>query len=129
MKRTALITIAAVLAMTPAAGEASNGKGPSKKCPDDSFCVWTKANYQGKRKVFSKKGEFNLPKSVNDKVSSVKSRWEPSFVFLYDGKNQEFDSRCFQDNLNVPDLSDPEWNWDNQASSVYLPKKEVLCAI
>ncbi len=120
MKRTALVALICLVALTPAAGEAAKGKA-KKSCPKGAFCVWTKPNYEGKRKVFKEAGTYNLGK-FNNRVSSVKSKWaQGDLAYLYERRGGEGDFRCFSQGSDGSDLGHPNWSFDNEGSSVLLP--------
>ena len=94
----ALLTVAA-LAAAPTAGTAGTPKG----CPQGSYCLWTKQNYEGKRFVVSKGKLINLPGQIDDKASSFKSRVGPQrVVYLYTGKNGNGAFSCFFNGDNSP---------------------------
>jgi hypothetical protein len=126
MKKAALITIAAALALAPASGEAAQGKGSTKLCPDGAFCVWTKANYQGKKLVLTKKGVSNkIAKEMNNKVSSVKNRLDVT-TYLYSKRDGKGEIRCFGDGQKLADLAG-SCDFDNEASSSRIPKGPNPC--
>jgi hypothetical protein len=130
MKKTALIAIAALLVIAPAAGEAAKAGKVKKSCPKEALCLWTKKDFKGKRMVVKDKGVTNLPKAFNNRVSSLKSRYtggDDGLSFFFDKKNasDDGDFRCYNESIGKqPDLSGPLQLFDNRGSSVLLPKNE-----
>ena len=55
VKRMFLISIAAMLVIAPAAGDAATSKRGTA-CPDGTVCVWTKKNFHGDREVIREEG-------------------------------------------------------------------------
>ena len=82
------------LAAAPAAGTAGTPTG----CPQGSYCLWTKQDYEGKRFVVDTGKRINLPGRIDDKASSFKNRVGPDrVVYLYTGKNGNGARSCFFD--------------------------------
>lgn len=129
---TALVVASSVVPASSQAGEAAKASG-KKGCPQGAVCLWTKTNYRGDKLVVNKKGTHNLTAKFNNKVSSLKTRYKGGaneLAFLFDKKDGNGDARCFGgDFRKVPDLSDPAWTFDDQATSVQLPKGDgIACA-
>ena len=115
MRRTILISIAAMLAIAPATGDAASSKR-GKACPGGSVCVWSKKNFRGEREVIDKKGATNLSRELNNNVSSVKDRSNGN-DYLMDAKNGRTndDYQC----LLLPQYRDlSEIGWNNVTTSV-----------
>ena len=127
MKKSALIAIVGIVTLVPATGEAAQGQS-KKSCPKQAVCVWTKANFEGKRLVVKEKGTTNLSPRFSNRISSVKSKYtgaENDLAYLFDRRNTNGEFRCFGfDFSKVPDLGHPNWDFDNEGSSVLLPKDE-----
>ena len=124
MKKAALIAIAAVVAVAPAGGEAAKAES-SKRCPAGALCVWTKANYEGKKAVVKAAGVENLSNGLNNRVSSVKNRVDVT-TYLYSKRNGEGEIRCFGSGDKIANLGD-SYNFDNEASSSKIPQGTNPC--
>jgi hypothetical protein len=119
----AIAIAAAALVLTAAAGVAAAGK----KCPDGALCVWTGKNYKGTKYKVTEPGNIvNLPKKVNNKVSSAKNRWV-NRAFLYKGKMGTGSAFCIADGNNVPDFADFFEPLNNVFSSAFLDESPLVC--
>jgi hypothetical protein len=92
------------------------------ECPQNSLCVWSKANYEGDRLVIDRLGASNkIFKKMNDRVSSARLRYSGGAARLYEDPDGEGDTLCLLDAPGLkkyPDLS--EIGYDNIMSSSYL---------
>jgi Peptidase inhibitor family I36 len=129
--RTAPLITIAVLALTAALIPASPATAKARpECPQNSLCVWTKANYEGERLVLDRLGASNkIFKKMNDKVSSVRLRYSGGAAELYEDTNGEGDTLCLLDAPGLrknPDLSGtgggPD-GYDDMVSSSYLSEE------
>ena len=125
MKETALIALIIMVALTPAAGEASKGKA-DKSCPDDAICVWTKSAYRGERVVVQAEGVSNkIGNKINNEASSIKNRFEHP-ISIYDKRDANGESRCLGALDRVRDLN-AVYNFDNRTTSSDVPNDPEPC--
>ena len=125
MKRTALIALIGLVALTPAAGEAAKGKA-DKSCPDDAICVWTKTAYRGERVVVQGEGVSNkIGNKINNKTSSIKNRFDRT-IFIYDKRDAMGDSRCLLPLNKVRNLG-ASYGFDDRVTSTEVPEDPVPC--
>jgi Peptidase inhibitor family I36 len=115
----ALVTVFAIAAAP------TQGAAPARpECPQNSLCVWTKANYTGDRLVLDKLGASNkIFKRMDDKVSSARLRYPGGAAELYEDTGGGGDSLCLLDAPGVrkyPDLSEVGGGYNNIVSSSRL---------
>jgi hypothetical protein len=123
--RTAPFITLTVLALFAAPSPASSGAAKATaECPQNSLCVWSKANYEGDRLVIDRLGASNkIFKKMDDRVSSARLRYPGGAAQLYEDKNGEGDTLCLLDAPGLkkyPDLSKTGGGYDNIMSSSYL---------
>ncbi len=125
MKKALIITALAVVALSPAAGEAAKSK-PKKSCPSDSVCVWTKKGFKGKRVVVDGPGISNkIGNRINNKTSSIKNRVDLT-IFIYDKRDGQGERRCVDGMGGVRNLGG-SYNFDNRATSSDIPDSPEAC--
>jgi hypothetical protein len=114
-----LVTVLAIAAAP------TQGAAPARaECPQNSLCVWTKANYAGNRLVIGKLGPSNkIFNKMNDKVSSARLRYSGGAAELYEDTDGGGDTLCLLDAPGLrkyPDLSEIGGGYDNIVSSSRL---------
>ncbi len=125
MKRTALIALIGLVALTPAAGEAAKGKA-DKSCPDDAICAWTKSAYRGERIVVQGEDVSNkIGNKINNKTSSIKNRFGQT-IWIYDKRDASGESRCLGALDRVRDLG-ASYAFDNRVASSDVPDDPEPC--
>jgi len=125
MKKTLIIATLALIALTPAAGDAAKSKGKSG-CPDDAICVWKKADYQGKRLIVKGDGVSNkIGNKINNKTSSIKNGFDKT-IFIYDKRNAKGESRCLGAKDKVADLAG-SYVFDDLTTSSEVPDDPGSC--
>ncbi|MDX6587382.1 MAG: Peptidase inhibitor family [Solirubrobacterales bacterium] len=125
MKKAALIALIGMVALTPAAGEASKGK-TDKSCPDDAICVWTKSAYRGERVVVQGNGVSNkIGNKINNEASSIKNRFDQT-IFIYDKRDATGELRCLGSLDRVRNLG-ASYGFDNRVASSDVPNDPGVC--
>ena len=106
----------------------ASGMAGDKSCPDGKLCVWSKADFEGKRLKIGKvnAADNKIYKKMDDKVTSVKNRWDFR-ADLFEDKDNDGEFRCFSPGVNINTL-DLGYNFDNVASSAYLWPDSETCA-
>ena len=120
------LTVAALIAAAlwlPSASTGDDSKRAVKRCPLDALCVWAGKDYKGARLVLTRTGEYSnrIYNKLNDRVSSAKNRYE-HLSYLYehtDGGGQTF---CIDNGQKIPDFSAFPDEFDNDASSSFMPE-------
>lgn len=120
MRKLAVGLVAMLVIVIPQTGEA-NKKAAGKSCPKKSFCVWSKPGYKGARQVISNTGVKNLNSKLDNEASSLKSTLSKQ-AFIYAKPNADGDYRCLPPGTKIPDLGITAFDFDNVASSVFVPK-------
>ena len=124
MKKSALIAAVILIGFGAAA---SSAQASTKTCPKDAMCLWAKENYTGLKTVIKEPGKTNVGKKMNNRVSSVKSRYSNSkgdtTAYMFDKRNGKGNYFCLGGGLGSksPQLG-PPYDFDNKATSVLLPK-------
>jgi len=129
--RTAPLIALAVLTLLAAPSSASPGAAKARpECPQNSLCVWSKANYEGDRLVIDKLGLSNkIFNKMNDKTSSARLRYSDGAAELYEDTDGGGDTLCLLDAPGLrkyPDLSEiggGENGYDNIISSSQLSEE------
>ncbi len=118
--------VAVAILAAPGPGAADEKRAAlSSKCPKGAMCVWAGKNYQGRKLTLRKTGEITnrIYNRMNDKVSSAKNRYK-HLSYLYeniDGGGQVF---CVESGGNIPDFAAFQDEFNNDASSSFLPDKQ-----
>jgi hypothetical protein len=112
-RRTILAGVVGALAIGLALPAIASASGSS--CPDGKLCVWSRADYKGKRLKIGKVNDADnkIYRKMNDRVTSVKNRWD-------------FRADLFADIVNIPDLA-LGYDFNNVASSAYLWPDSETC--
>lgn len=123
---TATLIIVLLVSAAPTQGAAK----ATPDCPQNSLCVWTKANYEGERLVLDRLGPSNkISKRMDDKASSARLRYSGGAAELYEDTDGGGDRLCLLDAPGLrkyPDLSEiggGEDGYDNIVSSSYLSEE------
>ena len=126
LKRGKTLAIAlATAALATGSLAAPAGAGPA--CPDGALCLFTGKGYTGKKYKGTKPGELvKLPKAFNNKVSSLKNKWERR-AFVYENKDGTGQPFCLSPNEKVPDLSAFFDEINNEISSARLDENPGAC--
>ena len=129
--RAAPLIVLTVLTLFAAPSPASPGAAKATaECPQNSLCVWSKANYKGDRLVIDKVGSSNkIFKKMNDQASSARLRYPGGAAELYEDTDGGGDTLCLLDAPGLrkyPDLSEVgggEGGYDNIVSSSRLSEE------
>jgi len=125
MKKSALIAAIALIGFGAATASA---QASTKTCPKNAMCLWAKENYTGKKTVIKEPGASNVGKKMNNKTSSIKSRYtdsEGELSYIFDKRGAKGDYFCLGGGLatKLPMLG-PPYLFDNKTTSVLLPKDD-----
>ena len=125
MKNSALIAAVVLIGFGAATASA---QASTKACPKNALCLWAKENYTGLKTVIKESGASNVGKKMNNKTSSVKSRYtdsEDERTYLFDKRGAKGDYFCLGGGLEtkLPQLG-PPYLFDNKTTSVLLPKSD-----
>ena len=119
------LVITAAVAVATCAFAAPAEAGP--RCSDGALCLFTGKNYAGKKFKVTEPGELvKLPKAFNNKVSSLKNKWELR-AFVYENKNGTGQPFCLGSGEKVPDLSAFFDEINNDVSSARLDQAPGSC--
>jgi hypothetical protein len=125
-KGVAMLAIAATVAAVAASALAAPAQaGP--RCSDGALCLWKGKNYTGAKHKVTEPGELvKLPKAFNNRVSSVKNKWEFR-AFVYENKDGTGQPFCLESGEKVPDLSAFFDEINNDVSSARLATNPGSC--
>lgn len=119
----AIAVIAVALAASAFAAPAVAGP----KCSDGALCLWKGKNYTGAKYKVTEPGELvKLPKAFNNKVSSLKNKWEFR-AFVYENKDGTGQISCQEPGEKEPDLSAFFDEINNDISSARLATNPGPC--
>lgn len=118
--------VAAAAAAVAASAFASPAvAGP--RCSDGALCLWKGKDYTGAKYKVTEPGELEeVPKAFNNKVSSLKNKWEWR-AFVYENKDGTGQAFCLESGEKIPDLSAFLDEINNDISSARLATGPGSC--